>query len=126
MDAVDLFLAGLQLYFITMNWTVERSYCAAPITEESDCFLCPETYEFCAAHNPLFLARPEWLRLATCFSAYAFCIGYLVIFCVEINQCVGCTRQFFTKSFLGNDVAVLARSSGEETALPRHRAGVAA
>jgi hypothetical protein len=34
--------------------------------------------------------------------------------CVEINQCVGCTRQFFTKSFLGDDAAVLARSSGEE------------
>ena len=33
--------------------------------------------------------------------------------CVEINQCVGCTRQFFTKSFLGDDAAVLARSSGE-------------
>jgi len=36
----------------------------------------------------------------------------IAIFCVEINQCVGCTRQFFTKSFLGDDVAVLARSSG--------------
>ena len=45
--------------------------------------------------------------------------------CVEINQCVGCIRQFFTKSFLGNDAAVLARSSGEELASPRHRAGVA-
>jgi len=45
--------------------------------------------------------------------------------CVEINQCVGCTRQFFTKSFLGDDAAVLARSSGEGTASPRHRAGVA-
>ena len=30
--------------------------------------------------------------------------------CVEINQCVGC-RQFFTKSFLGDDAAVLAHSS---------------
>ena len=40
--------------------------------------------------------------------------------CVEINQCVGCT-----KSFLGDDAAVLARSSGEEPASPRHRAGVA-
>ena len=48
-----------------------------------------------------------------------------VLPCVEINQCVGCTRQFFTKSFLGDDVAVLARSSGEELASPRHRAGVA-
>jgi hypothetical protein len=45
--------------------------------------------------------------------------------CVEINQCVGCTRQFFTKSFLGEDAAVLARSSGEEPASPRHQAGVA-
>ena len=25
--------------------------------------------------------------------------------CVEINQCDGCTRQFFTKSFLGDDAA---------------------
>ena len=39
--------------------------------------------------------------------------------CVEINQCVGCT------SFLGDDAAVLARSSREEPASPRHRAGVA-
>ncbi len=38
--------------------------------------------------------------------------------CVEINQCVGC-------SFLGDDAAVLARSSGEEPTLPCHRAGVA-
>ncbi|CAH0377462.1 unnamed protein product [Pelagomonas calceolata] len=45
--------------------------------------------------------------------------------CVEINQCVGCTGQFFTKSFLGDDAAVLAPSSGEEPASPRHRAGVA-
>ena len=26
---------------------------------------------------------------------------------MEINQCDGCTRQFFTKSFLGDDAAVL-------------------
>jgi hypothetical protein len=45
--------------------------------------------------------------------------------CVEINQCVGCTRQFFTKSFLGDDAAVPAPSSGKEPASPRHRAGVA-
>ena len=45
--------------------------------------------------------------------------------CVEINQCDGCTRQFFTKSFLGDDPAVLAPSSGEERAPPRYRAGFA-
>ena len=43
--------------------------------------------------------------------------------CVEIDQCVGC--QFFTKSFLGDDAADPARSSGEEPASPRHRAGAA-
>ena len=43
----------------------------------------------------------------------------MVLFCVEINQCVGCTRQFFTKTFLGDDAAVLVRSSGEEPASPR-------
>ena len=41
-----------------------------------------------------------------------------VVNCVEINQCVGCT-----KSFLGDDAAVLAPSSDEEPASPRHRAG---
>ena len=33
--------------------------------------------------------------------------------------------QFFTKSFLGDDAAALAPSSGEEPASPRHRADVA-
>ncbi len=45
--------------------------------------------------------------------------------CVEINQCFRCTRQFFTKSCLGDDAAVLAPSSGKEPASPRHRACVA-
>ena len=44
-----------------------------------------------------------------------------VLACVEINQFI---RQF-TKLFPGDDEAVLARSSGEEPASPRHRAGVA-
>ena len=44
-----------------------------------------------------------------------------VVPCAEINQCVGCTRQFFTKSFLGNEAADLARSSGEEPASSRRR-----
>ena len=54
-----------------------------------------------------------------------YCAGFKAPICVEINQCDGCTRQFFTKSFLGDDAAVLALSSGEEPASPRHRAGVA-
>ena len=39
---------------------------------------------------------------------------------VEFNQYVGCT-----KSLSGDDAAVLATSSGEEPARPRHRAGIA-
>ena len=38
----------------------------------------------------------------------------IVELCVEINQCVGC---------LSHDAAVLAPSSDEESASPRHRAG---
>ena len=45
--------------------------------------------------------------------------------CGNQSECVGCTRQSFTKSCLGDDAAVLAPSSGDEAALPRHRAGVA-
>ena len=48
---------------------------------------------------------------------YLFNLGWVLV-CVEINQCVGCT-------FLGDDAAVLAPSSGDEPASPRHRAGVA-
>ena len=35
-------------------------------------------------------------------------VGAAVVACVEIKQCVGYTRQLFTKSFLGDDAAVLA------------------
>ena len=38
--------------------------------------------------------------------------------CVEINQCVGCTRQFFTKSFLGDDVAVLGAFGAQSQPFP--------
>jgi hypothetical protein len=43
-------------------------------------------------------------------ASYLLLSGVLIVIdCVEINQCVGCTRQFFTKSFLGDYAAVLAR-----------------
>ena len=51
-------------------------------------------------------------------------LGAPVETCVESTSASG-ARQFFTKSFLGDDAADLARSSGEEPASPRHRAGVA-
>ena len=51
--------------------------------------------------------------------------NFVVRTCVEMNRCVGCTRQFFTRAFLGDDAAVLAPSSGEKPTSLRHRAGVA-
>ena len=64
-------------------------------------------------------------KLETAAEALETYEEHMVTSCVEINRCVGCTRQFFTKSFLGDDAAVLARSSGEAPTSPRHRAGVA-
>jgi hypothetical protein len=51
--------------------------------------------------------------------------NYVVAACVEIKPVRRVYRQFFTKSFLGDDAAVLAPSSGEGPASPRHRADVA-
>ena len=42
-----------------------------------------------------------------------------------INQCVGAHDNASISPFLGDGAAVLARSSGEEPASSRHRAGVA-
>ena len=52
-------------------------------------------------------AHREWLP---CLVPGWYAGGPLwdVLDCVEINQCVGYTRQFFAKSFLGDAAAVLA------------------
>ena len=59
------------------------------------------------------LTEPLGLTLGEAQAGKDTCV--YVKTCVEINQCVGCN----------DDAAVLARSSGEEPASPRHRAGVA-
>ena len=46
--------------------------------------------------------RLKWQKLLSVRSCGAMS-------CAQINQCVGRTRQFFTKSFLGDEVAGLAR-----------------
>ena len=78
---------------------------------------------------PLLAAKREWCKTsreaATTLKIIDAYFAEEARGCVEINQCDGCTRQFLTKSFLGDDTAVLARSSGEEPASPRHRAVVA-
>lgn len=74
----NVVLVVLQCYFLLMNFTVELTYCHSPLGE-ADGFLVAETLEFAEKYNPLFLARPEWLRVATCISAYTFCFGYMTI-----------------------------------------------
>ena len=66
---------------------------------------------------------PYCFFLGLCIPLACCYYGDRVVGCVEINQCDGCTRQFFTKSFLGDDAVLLAPSSGEESASPRYRAG---
>ena len=71
----------LQLYFLMMNFTVERYYCDSKgiVKEDDTRFLMKETLDFCNLNNPLFLAHPEWMVIATCFSAYVFPLGYITV-----------------------------------------------
>jgi hypothetical protein len=83
---VDYLLVAFQAYFILSNLTIERCYCANSVEKcASDGFLLGvETLDFATQYNPLFLARPEWLRLCTCFSAYLFPLCYLTIACTAL------------------------------------------
>ena len=69
------------------------------------------------------VAESQWDQLSlSCFQS----LSQWSLFHLCGNQPVRRVyRQFFTKSFIGNDAVVLAPSSGEEAASPRHRAGVA-
>jgi hypothetical protein len=75
---VDGLLLALFAYFVAMNLTVERCYCHMTVEAcaASGWPLASTTLDFCKSYNPLFLARPEWMRVATCFSAYGFVCGY--------------------------------------------------
>ena len=77
--AFKTLIVTLMAYFVLMSLTVERAYCNAPLEPSSTVPFVPEAVAFCAKANPLFLQRPEWLRLATCFSAYGLCPFYLLI-----------------------------------------------
>ncbi len=76
----------LQVYFLLMNFLVERSYCLSPFSDADNRFLVPETVAFCKENNPLFLARPDWLVMATCISAFVFPLGYLSVLTVAVKD----------------------------------------
>ena len=99
-------------------------YMSDGVKAEAD-FSCPGAYVRCLGGEKCVLmhyknagGKPGFVGITPARPA-----DIVALDCVEINQCVGCTRQFFTKSFLGDNAAVLAPSSGEEPASPRHRAG---
>jgi hypothetical protein len=77
--AFKVTLSLLQCYFLTFAFTVERSYCAAPLTLNDSGFFVRDTYEFAKSYNPYFFDRPEWLRQATCVHGHLFWILYVAI-----------------------------------------------
>jgi hypothetical protein len=89
MIALKLTICALQAYFLLMNFTVERYYCHNPLIgpgSHASGLLIAETVTFAQAHNPLFLARPEWLRVATCISAYGLCWGYMLTLLAALTE----------------------------------------
>eukprot|EP00457_Paulinella_chromatophora_P019364 gb/GEZN01021011.1/.p1 GENE.gb/GEZN01021011.1/~~gb/GEZN01021011.1/.p1 ORF type:complete len:159 (+),score=17.79 gb/GEZN01021011.1/:61-537(+) len=75
----------LQIYFLAMNFTVEQTYCHSELRDARDRMLVNETIDFCKDNNPYFLARPEWMRVATCISGYGFCVGYALIIVAAVT-----------------------------------------
>ena len=53
---------ALFLYFLWSCIFIERHYCAAPLSSDSE-GLMKMTYDYSVENNPLFLARPDWLHV---------------------------------------------------------------
>jgi len=91
---LDGLLLLLFCYFILMNVTIETTYCATTleVAAEEGKFLAQETIDFCKDANPLFLLRPEWLRMATCISAHLLVLFYFFFFVVFLFGINSLTR----------------------------------
>ena len=107
MPAFNALIVALMAYFVVLNLTVERAYCNAPLQRSSTMLLIAETIAFCEKANPLFLLRPEWLRLATCFSAYGMCPFYLLIGATAVLDAWVRTRGLILL-FLGGKIYAIA------------------
>ena len=95
----NIILMALQVFFVTMNWTVEKEYCAGPLNPNSKGLFIKDTVDFSIKYNPLFHARPEWLVKATCISAYTFWIVYAAIFFVAYFDAWG-KSSLLTRVFI--------------------------
>lgn len=87
----DIPLILLYCYFVFSCTCIESTYCAdsGPMDPTDQRFMMPETFAYASENNPLFLARPEWLRVATCFSAYGlmpFYLAMLITFVVGLER----------------------------------------
>ena len=102
----------------------EDAPAAAYFPEELFEQFCEELAEFGQKHLGCDAFTPPWLACYTDGHEMAWHsdASHGPFLCGN-QQSVG--AQFFTKPFLGDGAAVLAPSSGEEPASPRHRAGVA-
>ena len=83
---MNIIIAGLQVFFVIMNFTVEQEYCRGPLDPNSSVPFVKESVDFTLEHNPLFVERPEWLVKATCLHGYFFWILYAVIFYLAVTD----------------------------------------
>uniref|UniRef100_A0A7S4M515 EXPERA domain-containing protein n=1 Tax=Vannella robusta TaxID=1487602 RepID=A0A7S4M515_9EUKA len=88
---VDVVIILLYSYFLFSCIFIERHYCEKPLEEDDADWLLRATYEYSEKYNPLFLTRPEWLRAATCISAYVLGAGY-VIGVITLLRGIECMR----------------------------------
>ncbi len=85
----DMILVLLFTYYLWSCVFIERHYCEAPLDANSENSLLRATFEYSEKYNPLFLQRPEWLRVATCISAYVLSVGYIlggITFLLGLNE----------------------------------------
>lgn len=77
MRKLDLIVPLLFSYFALLHLTVERNYCYESLdtSAQRNAPLGVATRDFSKLANPLFYLREEWLRIATCISAYGFLAG---------------------------------------------------
>ena len=107
MKASNLLLVLLNCYFMLSCLAIERCYCHDPMSPDDTRLLMKTTYEFTKEHNRLFMQRPEWLRKATCISAYGFCPFYLLIAVTALFDAWDGSHRMLITLFIGAKINAL-------------------